>query len=302
VDASVSLSYGVDKVSKKFKDEIKSLRNEKCTSGFKVIVTGKGGAGKTTTTALLSQVFINRGYKVLAVDEDPQMNLPFALGYPPEQAKKLVPLSQNADYIEEKTGARPGEGWGGFLRLNPPVEDVVDRFGVALNSNLSCLVMGTLRKPATGCLCPENALLDAVVKHVSLRRDELILMDTQAGVEHFGRALAEGFSQCLVVTDATFNSMSVAIHASDLARDIGIKHIHLVLNRIDGEKTKQRALDLLAHLGKKQTDFSSVVILPREEQILDFEPAVIKFYSSCPESPFVRAIEEMAESLEKYER
>ncbi|MBT8763867.1 AAA family ATPase [Desulfohalobiaceae bacterium Ax17] len=289
-------------MSKKFKDEIKSLRKEKGTSGFKVIVTGKGGAGKTTTTALLSQAFINRGYKVLAVDEDPQMNLPFALGYPPNQVKELVPLSQNADYIEEKTGARPGESWGGFLRLNPPVEDVVDRFGVSLNSNLSCLVMGTIRKPATGCLCPENALLDAVVKHVSLRRDELILMDTQAGVEHFGRALAEGFSQCLVVTDATFNSMSVAIHASDLARDIGIKHIHLVLNRIDGEKTKQRALDLLAHFGKKETDFSSVVILPREEQILDFEPAVINLYSSCPESPFVRAIEEMAESLEKYER
>ncbi|WP_457571637.1 ATP-binding protein [Desulfovulcanus sp.] len=289
-------------MSRSFKDEIRSLRKEKGTSGFKVIVTGKGGAGKTTITALLSQAFISRGYKVLAVDEDPQMNLPFALGYPLERIKELIPLSQNADYIEEKTGARPGESWGGFLRLNPPVEDVVDRFGVALDNNLSCLVMGTVRKPATGCLCPENALLDAVVKHISLRQDELILMDTQAGVEHFGRALAKGFSQCLVVTDATFNSMSVAMHAADLAKDIGIERIHLVLNRIDSEKTKQRALDLLAHFGKKETDFSSVAILSREEQVFDFEPAVIKFYSSCPESHLIQAIEDMADNLEKYKK
>ena len=289
-------------MDKKFKEEIRALRKEKSTSGFKIIVAGKGGAGKTTLTALLAQVFIRRGYKVLAVDEDPQMNLPFALGYPPEQAKELVPLSQNADYIEEKTGARPGEGWGGFLRLNPPVEDVVERFGVVLDNNLSCLVMGTVRKPATGCLCPENALLDAVVKHISLRQDELIFMDTQAGVEHFGRALAKGFSQCLVVTDATFNSMSVAVHAANLARDIGIEHIHLVLNRIDRQKTKQRALDLLARFGKKETDFSTVTMLPTEERILDFEPAVIKSYSSCPESPFIQVIEGIADNLERYKK
>ncbi len=106
------------------KSEIKSLRDDPATKGFKVIVTGKGGAGKTTVTSLLAQAFIERNYKVLAVDEDPQINLPFALGYPISKMNDIVPLSKNIDYIEEKIGVKTG-GWGAFLRLNPPFEAVV---------------------------------------------------------------------------------------------------------------------------------------------------------------------------------
>ena len=281
-------------------EAIKSLRKEGITSGFKVIITGKGGAGKTTLTVLLAQAFVNLGYKVLAVDEDPQMNLPFALGYPLEKAACLKPLSQNLDYIEEKTGARPGTGWGSFLRLNPPVEDVVERFGIKLNENLSFLVMGTIVQPATGCLCPENALLDAVMKHISLRQDELILLDTQAGVEHFGRALAKGFSQCLVVTDATFNAMAVAAHAVKLAKGIGIKHVHLVLNRIAGEKEKQKAQALMTKFNL-ENQVSHIFILPQEDKLFDLEPAVIDFYYQFPESVLTQEIENMARCLEKCE-
>jgi len=63
-----------------------------------------------------------------------------------------------------------------------------------------------------------NALLDAVVKHVDLREGELVIMDTQAGVEHFGRALAEGFKHCIVVTDDTFNAMSCGLSVSKIGK------------------------------------------------------------------------------------
>ena len=168
---------------------------------FRVVVTGKGGVGKTTLTALLALLLGRREFRVLALDADPQMNLPFALGLPLEQVRSLVPLSENADYVEEKTGARPGAGWGLFFRLNPEVDDVVKRFGVTGPGGVRLLVMGNTVQPAAGCLCPENALLGAVVNAIGLRRDEAILMDTQAGFEHFGRALAKGFKHALVVTD-----------------------------------------------------------------------------------------------------
>lgn len=288
-------------MGKKTPEEINSIRKDGVTEGFKVIITGKGGAGKTTLTALLAHAFAKRGYKVLAVDEDPQINLPFALGYPPEKATQLLPLSQNLNYIEEKTGARPGTGWGIFLRLNPPVEDVVDRFGIKLNEALSFLVMGTVVQPATGCLCPENALLDAVIKHISLRENEIILLDTQAGVEHFGRALAKGFSQCLVVTDATFNSIAVAVHAAKLAQGIGVKYVHLVLNQIDGEEEIRRAMKFLSQFGKEEKDFTSIFVLPKEDKLFDFEPAIVKLFSECPTSPLMQAIESMTSHLERWE-
>lgn len=281
---------------KEINQELKVLRKENITPGFRIIICGKGGAGKTTLTTLLSMFFIEQGYRVLAVDEDPQMNLPYALGYPPEEAKNLLPLSKNFDYIEEKIGARPGN-WGCFLRLNPPVGDVIDKFGLKLGNELSCLVMGTVNQPATGCLCPENALLDAVIKHVSLRQDEMILLDTQAGIEHFGRALAKGFSQCLVITDQTYNSMSVAMHAADLAKEIGIPHIHLVFNQINNEEMRQKAIQRLSQFGKNERNFASVSVLPREEYLLEFEPNISKFYTKCHNSSLARAVTQIGHNL-----
>ncbi len=81
-----------------------------------------------------------------------------------------------------------------YLRLNPDVDDVVERFGLIGPDGVRLLVMGTVVQAATGCMCPENALPDAVMDYTVLRKREAILMDTQAGMEHFGRAVSEGFS------------------------------------------------------------------------------------------------------------
>ncbi|PKL60159.1 MAG: carbon monoxide dehydrogenase, partial [Methanomicrobiales archaeon HGW-Methanomicrobiales-4] len=161
--------------------------------GFWVVITGKGGVGKTTITAILSHLFARNGLNTLAVDEDPQMNLPYAIGIP--TSDEIISITRNLNYIEEKTGARPGVGWGLMMSLNPDVSDVVERFGMKGPGGVNILVMGTVIQAATGCLCPENTLLDAVVRYINLREGEVILLDTQAGVEHFGRALARGFNQ-----------------------------------------------------------------------------------------------------------
>ncbi|MGB5211807.1 MAG: AAA family ATPase [Gammaproteobacteria bacterium] len=239
---------------------------------FRVVVTGKGGVGKTTLTALLARLLARRKWRVLALDADPQMNLPYALGMPFDRAASLVPLSENADYVEEKTGARPGEGWGLFFRLNPEVDDVVSRFGVIAPDQVRLLVMGNTVQPAAGCLCPENALLAAVVNAISLRQGEAILMDTQAGFEHFGRALARGFRHALVVTDPTFNGLQVAIHAARLAMELEIENIHLVVNRIREDADYQQALDRVQQLGG--FPFTSRHGLPFDDSLRRCEPSI----------------------------
>jgi len=277
---------------------IKNLEKEHAKEkGFRVLITGKGGAGKTTTTALLSRLFAQRGYKVLAVDEDPQMNLPYALGIPPAAASQIVPLTQNLDYVEEKTGARPGAGWGLMLRLNPDVDDVVDRFGIQAPDGICLLVMGTVVQAATGCLCPENSLLDAVVHYITLREKEVIIMDTQAGVEHFGRAIARGFRQAVVLTDATFNSVQVALHAARLAADLDIPHRYLIINRVQSPKHIDKTLNLLKKEDKLL--FEEVFTLPYTPELLDIEPNIGPLIENGYAPQLLAKYQQIVETLEK---
>ncbi len=244
---------------------------KKVESGVRIVVTGKGGVGKTVISAVLSHLLADAGFNVLAVDEDPQMNLPFALGLPFEEAEAIVPLNRQLDYIEEKTGVRPGSGWGLFFKLNPDVSDVVERFGIRVKDRLNLLVMGTVMQPSIGCACPENDLLQAVVNYINLRKGEFIIMDTEAGLEHFGRAIAKGFHHAIIISEPTFNSIYVMRQAVKLAKGLGIRNIHLVFNKVRDEEEKVRQF-----LSKFEAEFSGLPIyfLPYDENIQKAEPSV----------------------------
>jgi CO dehydrogenase maturation factor len=268
-------------------------------NGFRVVITGKGGVGKTTLTSCLARLLGQRGIKVLAADEDPQMNLPYALGLPPQQASAIVPLSQNPEYIEEKTGARPGKSFGALFRLNPVVDDVVERFGVHVDEHLDLLVMGTVVQAATGCLCSENVLLNSVLNYLALRDEEAILLDTQAGVEHFGRALAKGFSQCLVVSDLSFNALDVACHAAELARQLGIARIHLVVNRYRDEAHDKLRRFAEATGSDTARLFDVIHTLPGEPRFEELEPDVTRILGR--DSAYVAALEGVADDMLAFE-
>jgi CO dehydrogenase maturation factor len=268
------------------------LESDKNVNDFRVVTTGKGGAGKTTLTALLAQFFAEDKYQVLAVDEDPQQNLAFSLGFPEEKADQIVPVSENIDYIEEKTGARPGENWGTMLNLNPDVSDVVNRFGMNIKDRINLLVIGSVIQAATGCLCPENSLLDSIVGYINLREDEVILMDTQAGVEHFGRSLAEGFRNAVIITEPSFNAVQVALHSAQLADQLEIENIHLVVNKVREEKDKDKVME---RIGEKREIFDYIHYLPFDESVYRNEPDVAPLLEK--NTPYVKAVRELYETL-----
>ncbi len=255
--------------------------------GLRIVVTGKGGVGKTTLTAALARVFARDGRRVLAVDSDAQLNLAAALGMPRHEAESLVPLSANADYVAEKTGARPGEGFGLLFRLNPEVDDVVERFGQHAPDDVRFLAMGTLSAAGGGCLCPENTLIAEAIRAIALRPHEAILMDTPAGLEHFGRAIARGFDHAIVVTDPTYSGVRVALAAAGLARDLGIPSIHLVVNRVRFEADRRRVADELLAPGR--FEFASVTWIPDDSLVLSSEPAV-DLLLDAPDEPFMAAV------------
>jgi CO dehydrogenase maturation factor len=244
-------------------------------TGIRIVITGKGGVGKTTITALLSYLFAKEGRRVLAVDGDPQQNLAVTMGIPPQDAERIVPVSQSTTYLREKTGAGPGISPGGLITLNPDVSDVIDRFSVTLDDNLRLLVMGGVSQAGCGCLCPEYTLLAAILRHMRLLPDDVILLDTPAGMEHFGRAVADGFSCALVVADPSYNALSVAKESAKLARQLGIKDIILVVNRVGNLIEAEKIREEMGGL----TGFSRMVFLPFDPEIIHLEPAVTHLIS-----------------------
>lgn len=200
---------------------------------MKLAITGKGGVGKTTLAALLAYSFARRGHQVLAIDADPATGLAAACGVPPDEAAAITPVAEMDDLIYERTGARKGE-IGGFFKLNPRVDDIPDRFAVSPpgEERIRILTMGTVRSGGSGCLCPENALLRSLVTHLLVRRDEVLIMDMEAGVEHLGRGTAGAVDALVIVVEPGRRSLHTAHAIRDLAGDLGIRRVYAVGNKV----------------------------------------------------------------------
>ncbi len=203
---------------------------------MKIAITGKGGVGKTTLSGLLARIYASQGKKVLAVDADPDANLASALGIPPEAAAKALPLAEQSDMIEERTGSRPGAP-GGMFSINPKVDDIPEAYGV-VHEGVRLLVMGKSKEAAAGCYCPEHVLLRRLVSHLILRRDEVVILDMEAGIEHLTRGTASGVNAFIVVVEPGQRSLQTARHVQELAKGLGIKDVFVVGNKIKRDTDK----------------------------------------------------------------
>lgn len=203
----------------------------------KIAITGKGGVGKTTLAALLAHTYAEEGRRVIAIDADPAPNLAFALGFPMEAVSKVIPISEMRELIAERTGAEPGST-GGYFKLNPKVDDVPERFSIT-RRGVKLLIMGGVKKGGTGCLCPENALLRALMRHLLLERREVVIMDMEAGVEHLGRATAQAVDALLIVVEPGLRSLHAAELIRKLASDIGLGRVYVVGNRVGGAADRE---------------------------------------------------------------
>jgi CO dehydrogenase maturation factor len=242
---------------------------------MKLAITGKGGVGKTTTASLLARVYAAEGKKVIAIDANPDANLATALGISPEEAQGLTPIAELQDLIEERTGAKRGS-MGGFFKVNPKVDDIPDKFSIR-KGNIQLLVMGTVKKGGSGCLCPEGALLKSLLSHLVLGRSEVVILDMDAGVENLGRGTAKGVNAFLIVVEPGQRSFQTARAISKLAKDLGVAKCYVI-----GSKTKDEADRQF--IKQNLSDFEVLGFINYHPEVADADRLGNSVFESAPQA------------------
>jgi len=225
---------------------------------MKIAISGKGGVGKTTFASFLIKALSDNGIKVLAIDADPDANLAQALGV--KKDARIVPISEMKEIIEERTEARVGT-MGSFFKLNPRVDDLPEKLSIRING-IKLMVLGGVKTGGSGCICPESTLLKALVRHIVLSRDEAVVLDMEAGLEHLGRGTAMAVDRLIVVVEPGRRSVETAHHILKLAGDIGLKRLSFVGNKIRSEQDRDFLISLMP-------DFDFLGFIPFAADIIE---------------------------------
>jgi CO dehydrogenase maturation factor len=242
---------------------------------LKIAIGGKGGVGKTTITALLARCLAaDEKNKVIAIDADPVANLAAGLGIPEDEP--ITPISQLTDLIAERTGAKPGT-MGGFFTLNPKVDDIPDRFS-QIRDGVKLLVMGTVQSGGSGCICPESTILKALMNHLVLVREDIVLMDMEAGVEHLGRATSASVDALLVIVNPGARSRAAATKIRKLGQDIGIKNILILGNRVKGPDDETLIRESLS-------GFEVIGFIPEQNEIIEADRDGRRAFDNISDAP-----------------
>jgi len=255
---------------------------------MKLAISGKGGVGKTTLAALLAQVYADAGSNVLAVDADPSPCLAGVLGFPPELREQLHPIAEMEELIEARTGAKPGKV-GGFFTINPRVDDIPDRFSVS-HRGVRLLEMGSVDIGGSGCICPESAMLKTLFTHLLFRKDDVLIMDMYAGVEHLGRATVDFVDGMIIVVEPTRRSVGTAAQIKKLASDIGLTRLWLVGNKV-------RNADDVAFLNAESPGVPILGFLAADLGVQEADRLGIAAYDHVP--ALRQSAEQMAQALER---
>jgi len=204
---------------------------------MKIAISGKGGVGKTTLAGVLARILADRGRKVLAIDADPDSNLASAIGLPKEALSKLSPIASMTSMIEERTGAKKGS-YGTMFKLNPKVDDLPDDMGVSYQG-VKLLLLGCIPQGGGGCFCPENVLLKNLVRHLLVQREEALIIDMEAGLEHLGRGSTGYVDALVIVVEPGQRAMNTARQIKKLGEDLKIKNMMIVGNKVNSEEDRR---------------------------------------------------------------
>ncbi|XES76905.1 MAG: AAA family ATPase [Candidatus Bathyarchaeia archaeon] len=227
---------------------------------MKVAVSGKGGVGKTLIAGGLAKGFADRGFKSMAIDADSSPNLALTLGLTAEQARKILPLTENKELVDSKTST----GYSGVYNLNFKVDDIIRDYAMKTPLGVELIVMGTVKAMGSGCMCAPNAIVRAMLRHLMVERNEAVVLDLEAGVEHIGRGTAKAVDVLLIVADSNLKSLEIAKHIHDMTAAAEMKHVYLVGNRVMNP-AQEEAIKSFA----KENRLEILALVPFDQKVIE---------------------------------
>ena len=151
--------------------------------------------------------------------------------------------------------------------MNPKVDDLPEKYCQEHNG-INLMVMGRVKKGGSGCYCPESVLLRALVTHLLLARNEVVILDMEAGIEHLGRATAKAVDKLIVVVEPGRRSVETAYKINKLAQDIGLQNMAVVGNKVKSQSEKEFLISSLP-------DSQFLGFIPYDQAIVDADLANI---------------------------
>ncbi|MBZ9571223.1 AAA family ATPase [Methanobrevibacter sp. TMH8] len=256
---------------------------------MKIAISGKGGVGKTTLTSTLACIF-SENHAVFAIDADPDMNLATSLGV----KEKIVPISSMRELIKERTGADSGASFGEVFKMNPKISDLPEKlsYDYKKDGSLKLMTMGTVEKGGEGCVCPAAVLLKALLRNIVVKKEEMVLLDMEAGIEHLGRRTAESVDAMIIVVEPGLKSLETAERIKNLSTDIGIKKTLAVLNKCSSIEEKE-----FVEKNLNELDIELIGSIPTDKDVTmsDMEGKPLMNYKN---SSALRSIKKIASNLE----
>lgn len=253
---------------------------------MKIAIAGKGGVGKTTISGMLCRILGRKGENVLAIDGDPNPNLSVVLGIDKDAGQ---PLSLSTSIIER---VEEGEGSWRF-QLKVPFSEVLETYGQKAPDNITLLMVGKPEKAGTGCMCGAHTVVRELL-HAALSsdKDQIMVLDTEASLEHMKRGTSRHVDKMYTIVEPYYRSLEAAGRFADMARQLGIKQVEAIANKIRNKEDEQAIRAFC-----KKIDLPIAVMIPFDEQVTNADLEGVSLMDYDKDSKVVKAMEGFVESL-----
>ncbi|OQX17987.1 MAG: hypothetical protein BWK75_07000, partial [Candidatus Altiarchaeales archaeon A3] len=239
---------------------------------MKISVSGKGGSGKSTITALLAREFARKNFNVLVIDSDESNTNLYRLLNLDVMPIPLMEMVGGKQSIQRKL--RQAVGFQ-FLSKCLTMDEIPDEF-IAKNDKINLVVVGKILQSNEGCACPMGSLTKEFLKKINLRNNEIAIVDMEAGIEHFGRGIEEYVDVLVIAIEPSYESICLALRIKELAKQSKIKKIFAVINY--NKPVSQNIKEKIEKIVREK--FESVFSIPYSEEILNFGILSEKFSES----------------------